>query len=49
MKIHTKKKIYRAFIRSQIKAGLIGNVYGQWVSNTGKNGMERDIKAGYRV
>ncbi len=50
MKIHVKKKKYKAFCREQVvNKGLINNANGDWQpASTGKR-MDQDMLAGYKV
>ena len=42
MKIHTKKKVFRAMCKELAKAGKINNADGQWINRPSGNAMMRD-------
>ena len=49
MKIHAKKKHYKAQCRAQVVKGLINSAEGNWISAPSLGGKSIDIFAGYRI
>lgn len=48
MKIHVKKKRFKAFCRAQVVKGLINGADGLWREAT-SNTMDRSMIAGYKL